>query len=82
MEKARTQFPRLYFLSSEELVDMMGVSRNPQALVPYAKKCFPGIHRLTFSLPPEIMGLNSALDFALNGNFNFLLVCVCVHTSV
>ncbi|XP_076466624.1 dynein heavy chain domain-containing protein 1-like isoform X2 [Babylonia areolata] len=68
LERHRSQFPRLYFLSNGDLVDMVGISRNPQGLVPFARKCFPGISTLTFTLPPGLGGLNSALDFALNGD--------------
>ena len=63
------EFTRLYFLSDEEMVDMMGVSRNPQALLPFAKKCFPGIKSLAFALPPGTASLNTHLDFALHGEW-------------
>ena len=76
LERHRSQFPRLYFLSNADLVEMVGISRNPQALVPFARKCFPGITSLTFTLPPGMGGLNSALDFALNSRQLFFL-CVC-----
>ncbi|KAL8594105.1 hypothetical protein ACOMHN_000817 [Nucella lapillus] len=78
LERHRSQFPRLYFLSNADLVDMVGISRNPQALVPFARKCFPGISSLTFTLPPGLGGLNSALDFALNGD---KLQVVSLHGS-
>ncbi|XP_048242736.1 dynein heavy chain domain-containing protein 1-like [Haliotis rufescens] len=68
IEKSRTQFPRLYFLSDQEMVDMSGISRNPKALIPYVRRCFPGIQNLIFALPPEITSLNSTLDFALNAD--------------
>ena len=77
LERHRSQFPRLYFLSNADLVEMVGISRNPQALVPFARKCFPGITSLTFTLPPGMGGLNSALDFALNSRQLFVFfVCV------
>ena len=78
LERHRSQFPRLYFLSNADLVDMVGISRNPQALVPFARKCFPGITSLTFTLPPGTGGLNSALDFALNSKRLFLLGALLV----
>lgn len=68
MDNCRQEFTRLYFLSNEELVEMMGISRNPQALQPFAKKCFPGIDSLAFALPPGTSSLNTHLDFALHGN--------------
>ena len=73
--KVRDQFPRLYFLSDQELVAMLGISRNAPALLPYVKKCFMGIEDLTFSLPNEEAHASS-LDYALNGEqepFSFIL---------
>jgi hypothetical protein len=68
----RTLFSRLYFLSDGEVVSMVGISRNPQALVPFARKCFPGVASMTFLLPPGTGSLNSALDFALNSKVKTL----------
>nr|KAG5709415.1 hypothetical protein BaRGS_029264 [Batillaria attramentaria] len=76
LDRHRAQFPRLYFLSNTDLVDMVGISRNPQGLVPFVRKCFPGVNSLTFTLPPGIGGLNSALDVALNSD---KLQVVSVH---
>ncbi|XP_035825634.1 dynein heavy chain domain-containing protein 1 [Aplysia californica] len=78
IERSRSNFPRLYFLSNLEIVDLLGVSRNPQALLPYVRKCFPTIQNLTFALPPGMGGLNSQLDFALNSD---KLEVVSIHGS-
>lgn len=67
LENSRMEFPRLYFLSDEDLVELLGISRNPKALLPFAKMCFPGIETLNFALPDGISSMNTALDFALNG---------------
>ncbi|GFR96312.1 dynein heavy chain domain-containing protein 1-like, partial [Elysia marginata] len=68
IERSRAHFPRLYFLSNLEIVDLLGVSRNPQALLPFVRKCFPNVQSMTFALPPGMGGLNSQLDFALNSD--------------
>ncbi|KAK6166840.1 hypothetical protein SNE40_023452 [Patella caerulea] len=65
-EEARTQFPRLFFLSNQDLIELLGISRNPQSLLPFVRKCFPGIQNLTFDLPEGTGGINSVLDFSLN----------------
>lgn len=70
MEATRMEFPRLYFLSNQELVDLLGISRNPKYMQPTAKKCFPGIESLTFALPPGTSSISAELDFALNGNID------------
>ncbi|XP_078321880.1 dynein heavy chain domain-containing protein 1-like isoform X9 [Crassostrea virginica] len=68
LENSRMEFPRLYFLSDEDLVELLGISRNPKALLPIAKMCFPGIETLNFALPDGISSMNTALDFALNAD--------------
>ncbi|XP_013418883.1 dynein heavy chain domain-containing protein 1-like [Lingula anatina] len=68
LEHARSEFPRLYFLSNQEVVDLMGISRNPPALLPCAKKCFAGIKSLTFALPSQMTTMSTALDFVLNAH--------------
>ncbi|KAK2146290.1 hypothetical protein LSH36_618g01010 [Paralvinella palmiformis] len=40
LDVARSLFPRLYFLSSTEIVELLAISRNPRALQTCAKKCF------------------------------------------
>ncbi len=66
-DKARDEFPRLYFVSDEELVELLSISRNPTALVPFVRKCFSGIDNLIFDLPSKVDGMGSSLDFTLNG---------------
>ena len=75
METARQQFPRLYFLSKEEMVEILAISRNPKSLQPYAIKCFSGITGLSYALPATgtTGAFNSALDYALNGEFTYFL---------
>ena len=68
MERARLDFPRLYFMSDSDLLRLLAWTRNPKELVPFARKCFPGFTSLKFALPADTaMKLGSALDAALNG---------------
>jgi hypothetical protein len=41
--------PRLYFLSNEELLDILAQAKNPAAVQPHINKCFEGVRALDFA---------------------------------
>lgn len=73
LESKRKSFPRFYFLSNEDLLDVLSQTQRPQSVEPHLKKCFDNVSNLQFkmadiskSLLPEILGIIGADNEKLN----------------
>jgi len=80
LENSRSQFPRLYFVSDEALVEALASPLNDCHLLLLTRQCFPGILDIVVEPPnPHPQTIATRWSSAVNCMICFCYYGICVY---
>lgn len=65
MDTKRHVFPRFYFISNDDLLDILVNANEPELLQPHFKKCFDNINKLKFEVSIQKVKFNCIISYYL-----------------
>nr|CAD7395754.1 unnamed protein product [Timema poppensis] len=69
LETKRHIFPRFYFISNDDLLEILAQSKKPENVQPHLKKCFDNINKLKIAKGPVSLKLEGQGMFSAEGEY-------------